>query len=279
MGSPKYLQAVWKYIAAWKGGLKSGYIHTCIYLCITCTTPVRNSNDLTLVLLSSFIYLFLKFCTCLPHLKICQHRIVIFGSFGWIQILTPFSFFFKNVRHRQVCFFCAHQACVSSQHWVSTTNADWKTSRYTPYIRVYPPLHHCLCLCDLYIIERIKTTLELWRSEWVISHSPPVGEHSVTCNIYPSTFIWKIFCLPVTLRLRIKTCLPKSDSQDWGRAFGLTPYGWVVICRWMSTDIVQVVTDGLGFFPSSWVLVIRCWVTVKLQSHNSRQSQRQKAEH
>lgn len=88
-----------------------------------------------------------------------------------------------------------------------------------------------------------------------------------------------IFRLPVTLRLRIKTCPPKSDSQDWGRAFGLTPYGWVVICRWMSTDIVQVVTDGLGFFPSSWVLVILCWVTVKLQSHNSPQSQRQKAEH
>lgn len=50
---------------------------------------------------SFFLYLFifkilqmLKFCTCLPHLMICQHRIVIFGSFGWIQILNPIFFFF-----------------------------------------------------------------------------------------------------------------------------------------------------------------------------------------
>lgn len=177
---------------------------------------------------SFFLYLFifkilqmLKFCTCLPPFNDMPTQNSHLWEFWLSWNIDLIFFFFPKCKKKTSCF------CVQVRHahvhdeflcpftfspWVSIPNADWKTSRYTLYIRAYPALHHCLCLCDLYLIPRIKTTSELWRSKWVILHSPPVGERSVMCNVYPSTFIWKISCLPVTLRLRIRTCQPKSDS-------------------------------------------------------------------
>lgn len=83
-----------------------------------------------------FLYLFifkilqmLKFCTCLPHLMICQHRIVIFGSFGLIQILNPFFiFFFQKCKKKTkvVVVVVTSQACACAL-WV-----------FVPIYFVYP---------------------------------------------------------------------------------------------------------------------------------------------